>query len=855
MSRVPRPAVSNSNLRSHYRAPTTATPRKPTSPTPTGTTSVRLRPPSGSPVKSRPTSPSKHVEEKPELAKPKLSLKEQIALKRAEAKKAQSVQGKNFAPTLNDGLDTIPIKVQNADSNLTEIGRWGVRETIERARNTGNLNLSSRSLPCIPSCLFEIHLGVKPQPLDSVTEPDYTAEDTPKRNRPNKQQAAWFEAQDLVVLKARSNEITAIQPELALFGSLKVIDLHNNQLKTLPTSLTILSSLTNVDVSSNNLTELPSALFSLPALSILNASHNQLSALPFARFNDPLNLPRSLSVDGFYQPEVNRANKPLPNLHTLDFGHNKLTGDAIDASYLPHAITHITLAHNPLGPSRGLIAALARLDNLQEVILDHAVITDESFAEPSTGDFPKLQILDLSETQVTEGAIRSYFANSPRSGAVNFNMSTRPPTPGELRVSVGKKIIKEAWEIEAEQRFLKKRKSAINVNVSKDTPEPRAEVIKEPWELEAEQGLATEGGRRRARAAQVQAAANVTASSGTSAKSSIPTQPKTIEVLPSKTVEKEQWEIEAEQGILTEGGRRRLRAQQAAASSAKSPDERPRKVSSPSSPTSLASSKYYSASTLTLTLPSSAPPTRSHARAFSTLAMPQIGRNAEDLLVPAPTLPLAAIMKQEFASKLQVLILSNRRADPTFSFPSSSSLSLVEVSGGILPRLNELILDGCALGNMVSISHESDDSGVSTVEKRGSLEAIAETFPWLTVLDLSYNNLTSDGITPAVIEHLLVPSEGRKGLKILRLRGNKISSLEAFEQVAGLFRGNRQLPEWGFEELDVRDNEISKLPPLLGLIPMDVCLVDGNVFRVPPRKVWEREGTKGLLSWLRGRIE
>ncbi|KAL5486204.1 hypothetical protein ACEPAI_7249 [Sanghuangporus weigelae] len=847
MSRVPRPAVSNSNLRGQYRAPTTATP--------TWTTSARLRPPNGSPVKSRPTSPKKHVEEKPEPPKPKFSLKEQIALKRAEAKKAQSVQGKNIAPTLNDGLDMIPIKVQNADGNLIEMGRWGVRETVERARNTGNLNLSSRSLPCIPSCLFEIHLGVKPQPLDSVTEPDYTADDTPKRNRPNKQQASWFEAQDLVVLKARSNAIIAIQPELALFGSLKVVDLHSNQLKTLPTSLTILSSLTNLDVSNNNLIEIPPAIFSLPALSILNASHNQLSALSFARFNDPLNLPKSLSVDGFYQPEVNRANEPLPNLHTLDVGHNKLTGASIDASHLSCAITHITLAHNPLGPSRELIAALARLDNLQEIILDHAAIADESFVEPSTGDFPKLQILDLSETQVTGGAIRSYFANSPRSGAVNFDMSTRPLSPGEIRISIGKKIIKEAWEIETEQRFLKKRKSAINVNVSKDAPEPQAEVVKEPWELEAEQGLATEGGRRRARAAQGQAAANLTASSSTPAKSSIPTKAKTIEVLPSKTVQKEQWEIEAEQGILTEGGRRRLRAQQAAASFAKPPDERPRKLSSPSSPISLASSKYYSASTLTLTLPSSAPPTRSHARAFSTLALPQTGRNAEDLLVPAPTLPLAAILKQEFAAKLQVLILSNRRADPTFSFPSSSSLSSAEISGGILPRLSELILDGCSLGNMVSISHESDDGGVSAVEKRSLLEVIAETFPWLTVLDLSYNNLASDGITPTIIERLLVPSEGRKGLKTLHLRGNKISSLEAFEQVAGLFRGNRQVPEWGLEELDVRDNEISKLPPLLGLIPMDVCLVDGNLFRVPPRKVWEREGTKGLLSWLRGRIE
>ena len=42
--------------------------------------------------------------------------------------------------------------------------------------------------------------------------------------RVGNKQTSWFEAQDLVVLKARSNEIVAIQPELSLFGSLKVID-------------------------------------------------------------------------------------------------------------------------------------------------------------------------------------------------------------------------------------------------------------------------------------------------------------------------------------------------------------------------------------------------------------------------------------------------------------------------------------------------------------------------------------------------------------------------------------------------------------------------------------------------------
>lgn len=35
---------------------------------------------------------------------------------------------------------------------------------------------------------------------------------------------SWYEAQDLEVLKAWSNEIMEIQPEISMFGSLKTID-------------------------------------------------------------------------------------------------------------------------------------------------------------------------------------------------------------------------------------------------------------------------------------------------------------------------------------------------------------------------------------------------------------------------------------------------------------------------------------------------------------------------------------------------------------------------------------------------------------------------------------------------------
>lgn len=93
----------------------------------------------------------------------------------------------------------------------------------------GSMNISSRSLPCIPSALFEIHLGITPDPLRSVpseppigTNPE--ASTKPGRGGRGDGNPSWFEAQDLHIIKAWNNEITEIQPEISLFGSLKVID-------------------------------------------------------------------------------------------------------------------------------------------------------------------------------------------------------------------------------------------------------------------------------------------------------------------------------------------------------------------------------------------------------------------------------------------------------------------------------------------------------------------------------------------------------------------------------------------------------------------------------------------------------
>ena len=76
---------------------------------------------------------------------------------------------------------------------------------------------------------------------------------------------------------------------------------------------------------------------------------------------------------------------------------------------------------------------------------------------------------------------------------------------------------------------------------------------------------------------------------------------------------------------------------------------------------------------------------------------------------------------------------------------------------------------------------------------------------------------------------IILRSPHRKGLRHLRLRGNRISDLDGFLGLAEAFKGNRDVVDWMLEELDVRDNEIGKLPPELGLLPMDVFLVDGNM--------------------------
>lgn len=174
-------------------------------------------------------------------------MKEAIALKRAEAKKATAAQ-KNFATRGDSSAGGIDNTSQTISGTLTaegdDLGRLSIRDTIERARSSGvyqyaspltyhcadpftaylqgSLNIASRDLLCLPSALFEIHLSITPEKLASA--PD----EPPLSVIPNKSSdpTTWYEQRDLTFLRARNNQIVEIQTEISLFGSLKTIDVR-----------------------------------------------------------------------------------------------------------------------------------------------------------------------------------------------------------------------------------------------------------------------------------------------------------------------------------------------------------------------------------------------------------------------------------------------------------------------------------------------------------------------------------------------------------------------------------------------------------------------------------------------------
>jgi len=86
---------------------------------------------------------------------------------------------------------------------------------ILRCTHLGKLDLSFRSLQCLPYALFNLHLG---------TEPSFPPPPSPGSQEKEVKQPAFYECVDLVSLRARDNTIEELQDEISYFVSLKLID-------------------------------------------------------------------------------------------------------------------------------------------------------------------------------------------------------------------------------------------------------------------------------------------------------------------------------------------------------------------------------------------------------------------------------------------------------------------------------------------------------------------------------------------------------------------------------------------------------------------------------------------------------
>ena len=235
---------------------------------------------------------------------------------------------------------------------------------------------------------------------------------------------------------------------------------------------------------------------------------------------------------------------------------------------------------------------------------------------------------------------------------------------------------------------------------------------------------------------------------------------------------------------------------------------------------SLSSPQHYSQTTNTLTLPISVPPAKmsGHARAFSVALSAFAPVNTTYIAVPTPTLPLTEILAPSFAPTLKVYLLANCRMDKSISLPTADTTT------PLLTCLEELSLEGCNLADSVPVIRSSEPRSSEPL-----LPLLSKLFPSLQTLDLSYNTLTSASITSEVLTPMIIATPQKKGMKHLRLRGNKLTELDGMRAVAEMFKGNREVQGWQLDELDLRNNEIGKLPAELGLLPLDVFLVDGNM--------------------------
>ncbi|KAL2918644.1 hypothetical protein HK105_202045 [Polyrhizophydium stewartii] len=137
---------------------------------------------------------------------------------------------------------------------------------LKASRSSGRLNLSSQGLAALPDALWDPPGAAVERTVDFSFD------------RGN-DEGSWWEVVDLARLVAADNQLSEIDPRIADFGALVLLDLHNNQIAAIPDCIARLSNLAVLNLAFNGIQFVPDAICHLPLVE-LHLAGNQLSSLP-----------------------------------------------------------------------------------------------------------------------------------------------------------------------------------------------------------------------------------------------------------------------------------------------------------------------------------------------------------------------------------------------------------------------------------------------------------------------------------------------------------------------------------------------------------------------------------------------
>ncbi|CAO1616470.1 unnamed protein product [Parajaminaea phylloscopi] len=501
---------------------------------------------------------------------------------------AQQQRGLSSSENSEQAIDFVSLSQKSED------------ELLLKSCQTGRLNLSSRTpaLREVPAAVFSL--------LDAEAPEWYEEQQDELDRRP------WYEREDLRVLSIANAELIAVDPRIGDFRALARLELHNNSISALPSTAFQLVNLTSLNISKNGLQRFPDALLALDSLIDLDISHNRLESLwapsDVIKARDDRkqwDLDNADEEDGVWAgliarmgsptkrsrpapPKDAQRSQPMRSLRILNLAYNRLSNAAFGLASTeksdvpmitwPPSLVELDVSDNILrGPLP--LSFAGRLRDLTRLSLGGNGIGDEVFrhdaqSETSSGPFsqslfPKLTFLDLTRCEIDDlSQIEATFGSGP---TVLDQRADEADT--SLREANGKAVL----------GILARRLVRVTVTGSPtkrsghDTQDRSLSLVLDGNPLREETYKRKKGPRgQRDHAARTSGPATPSheddrgKSSATFADTSVPSRaspskpsPAPASATSSKAIVKESWELQAEAGLLTEGGRRRARAEAA----------------------------------------------------------------------------------------------------------------------------------------------------------------------------------------------------------------------------------------------------------------------------------------------------